>query len=232
MPTWKDTSNHWSKTDKREEVVNKVKKYLQPQYWKGKKRDSETMRKLQEGKIRWIKDHPEEYKLSRAKVGLKISGENNINWNGGIMKTVQGYVRILSKDHPNKDRHGYVLEHRLVMEKHLGRYLRPEEVVDHINGIKNDNRIENLRVFSRHSDHVKTEWQRDVFKTRKPKTEKICPMCGKVKLLSPCQLREINYCSRKCMNNAKIGKPSWNKGIKIDRNKYPHMGNFRKVSWR
>lgn len=65
-----------------------------------------------------------------------------------------GYVWIKCEDHPRAHK-GYVLEHVLVAEKKLRRFLRPEEVVHHENEIKTDNRPENIRVFANNSEHRK-----------------------------------------------------------------------------
>ena len=88
-----------------------------------------------------------------------INGDKNPAWSGGRIRTAAGYVRIYTPKHPGADAQGYVLEHRLVMEAHLGRVLLPAEVVHHINGDVADNRIENLALFSSLSAHVRHHHQ-------------------------------------------------------------------------
>ena len=82
--------------------------------------------------------------------------EKNPKWNNG-KTTFNGYIAIFQPDHPNCNKRGYVYEHRLVMEKHLGRYLKKKEVVHHIDGNKKNNDINNLMLFPTHSAHIHFE---------------------------------------------------------------------------
>ncbi len=74
------------------------------------------------------------------------SGERHHNWNGGIIKNKDGYVLIKKPNHPNSRKNGYVAEHVAVMTEFLGRGLYKGETVHHKNGIKEDNRIDNLEL--------------------------------------------------------------------------------------
>lgn len=75
------------------------------------------------------------------------SGGNHPSYRGGRISGSGGYVLILNREHP-RSRNGYVFEHILIMEKHLGRPIFEGETVHHKNGIKNDNRIENLELWT------------------------------------------------------------------------------------
>lgn len=92
-------------------------------------------------------------KISISRKG-KYCSSNHPRWKGG--RVIQkGYVFVKMPDYPSANKGGYVREHRLVMEKYLGRYLEPEERIHHLNGNKQDNRIENLQLFKNNSEHSK-----------------------------------------------------------------------------
>lgn len=84
-----------------------------------------------------------------------FSGSKNGRWKGGKRIDKDGYVLVLKKDHPFADYHGYVREHRLEMEKYLGRYLKPEENVHHVDKNKQNNKIDNLKLYASTSEHQK-----------------------------------------------------------------------------
>jgi hypothetical protein len=79
-------------------------------------------------------------------------GERNHNWRGGRFAH-RGYVYVLMPDNPGANLNGYVLEHRATMEAHIGRTLLPTEIVHHIDGNTGNNLVENLMLFSGHSEH-------------------------------------------------------------------------------
>ena len=78
------------------------------------------------------------------KKGKRLKDTPRISW---------GYRYSFMPNHPFANDGRYVAEHRLVMEKKIGRYLEPNEIVHHRNGNKLDNRIENLFLMNR-ADHA------------------------------------------------------------------------------
>lgn len=83
-------------------------------------------------------------------------GSENGRWNGGIVDDGRGRKLVYVPDHPYPNYCGtHVYRYRLVMEKKLGRYLYPSEIVHHKNGIVDDDRPENLEVMTQ-SNHCKT----------------------------------------------------------------------------
>ena len=95
------------------------------------------------------------YDLNTQRTGPR-SGDKHPEWKGG-RTLVGGYWYIYQPDHPHRTKKNTVAEHRLVMEAHLGRYLLRTEVVHHKNGDSQDNRLENLEVFSTNALHLKHE---------------------------------------------------------------------------
>lgn len=98
----------------------------------------------------------------------KLSGTNAARFNGGRTKTKYGYINVLLPFddffRPMVDGAGYVKEHRLVMAKHLNRCLLPWEIVHHKNGIKDDNRLENLELLPSKKYHVIDSYTQSLIK--------------------------------------------------------------------
>jgi len=123
------------------------------------------------GKERWVElEHGEPSHLRCRSCGEKANGQNHYRWNGGRFIHIEGYVLIkLQPDSPfyqMTNSRGYVLEHRLIMAKHLKRCLQPIEKIHH-RGIthpqdskenKQDNRLENLGLFANPNDHTTNHW--------------------------------------------------------------------------
>lgn len=157
---------------------------------KGRKHSAETIEKISRGKLNEYKNNPhpwtgKKHSLeTRKKISRANSGENHPmfgkrgketamfgkvgkkspNWAGGQFRS-KGYVFIYSPEHPNICTRKYIPEHRLVMEKHLNRYLYFWEIVHHINGIKDDNRVENLKLLpsNEHNTRVQEVYKENQF---------------------------------------------------------------------
>lgn len=83
-------------------------------------------------------------------------GERNPDWQGGRSVDRDGYATVPApEDHPYARSIGRIAEHRLVMERKMGRQLLRSEVVDHIDGLTLHNAPENLRLFARNGDHLR-----------------------------------------------------------------------------
>lgn len=129
------------------------------------------------GKERWVLFSHGKPSFNRCRrcsgTLLRRCGEQNSKWRGGRYKNSDGYMSILltsdnfffpmtSKNRP------YVMEHRLVMAKYLGRCLLPWEVIHHKNGIKDDNRLENLELLPSQRQHIPSmKWQGEILKRDK-----------------------------------------------------------------
>lgn len=140
------------------------------------KKNSKWVQKQAKRKSLWWKTH--DTIKTRQKIGKwsrkywkenKVFGKDHPSWKGGSwISKRDGYKYVYAPDHPLAKRNskgggGYYLEHRLVMEKKLGRILTLNEEVHHKNGIKHDNRLSNLQLMVKHQHYGKVK----------------CPYCNK-----------------------------------------------------
>lgn len=94
-------------------------------------------------------------------LGDSQRGSGNPSYSGGRVLMAAGYIWELSPGHPHADCRGYVYEHRRVMERQIGRYLTPEEVVHHRNRVRSDNRPENLQLLASQAEHMRLHREED-----------------------------------------------------------------------
>lgn len=87
--------------------------------------------------------------------------ELNPSWRGGIYTHTEGYKMLMKPDHPFADARCYVMEHRLIMEKHLGRYLSRNELVHHIDENIQNNDISNLQIMTP-AEHTRHHFSKDM----------------------------------------------------------------------
>ena len=101
-----------------------------------------------------------------CKLCVDRSGSNNNNYKGGSRYLSKGYVML-------KIEGKFMYEHRKIMSEHLGRELLAKETVHHLNGVKTDNRLENLELWS--SSHPagqrvsdKVAWAKELLRLYEP----------------------------------------------------------------
>lgn len=121
-----------------------------------------------------------------------------------------GYILEYNPFHPRPSKRGLVAQHRLVMERHLGRILLPEEVVHHKDEDRSNNDIENLELFACNADHMRHHHQQTAARYDADMVEKVriaaADPTATVKSigLSPTTVRQI--CSDNGIEWKRVGK--------------------------
>lgn len=96
-----------------------------------------------------------QYAMGRRKPPwLGKRGEENPNFKGGRRLKADGYIQIYQPNHHRATSQGYILEHILIWERVHGKQLPKDWVIHHLNGIKGDNRPENLVAMSRKKHYI------------------------------------------------------------------------------
>jgi hypothetical protein len=109
------------------------------------------------------------YKSCGCEKKVGKMGSANFKWAGGRTTTNNGYVIIRVYDYPGSTKSLSIHEHVYIMAKHLGRALVKGETVHHKNGVRDDNRLENLELWSSAQPpgqrvEDKIEWAKQILK--------------------------------------------------------------------
>lgn len=109
-----------------------------------------TEKQRQAGKHAWEKRRGQHLSLETR---TKMSEAKKLHGKGHVKIRHDGYRALYYPDYPRSNKEGYVMEHIYIMEQHIGRPLKENECVHHINFIRDDNRIENLKLMTK-SEHM------------------------------------------------------------------------------
>jgi len=110
--------------------------------FKHSKASCEKISKIHKGKIVSLETRT---KISNAHTGRFTKPTK---FGGHSRKRDDGYIKVYLPTHPYATKDGYVMEHILVMENEIGRYITRDKVVHHNNGVRDDNRLENLKLMT------------------------------------------------------------------------------------
>ena len=114
--------------------------------WDNKKYCSRKCGSTSPNHKNFVKGHKHS-ETTKEKLSKQKLAEKNPRWKGGRFSDGHGYIVNSIGNSARR------LEHRVVMEKHIGRKLDKLEHVHHINGIKDDNRIDNLIILTKSEHH-------------------------------------------------------------------------------
>lgn len=128
-------------------------------------------------------------------------GLEALRYTGGhtVQNPKTGYIWEYCPDHPGCTLRGMVLQARLVMERHLGRFLSGQEVVHHRNGDKTDNHLDNLELLPSQSKHI--EYHQKSRRTVQPEFLRTLHRLAESPHVTVAQAAEQMQCSHMTVHN-------------------------------
>ncbi len=118
------------------------------------KRSSKEIATILQDSAKYVQRTMLKFDLPRKSQGAQ-KGPENPSWKQGRSIDLDGYASVPAQENHSSRKVGRIAEHRLIMEKKIGRKLLAKEVVDHIDGLHLHNDPSNLRLFSSNAEHLK-----------------------------------------------------------------------------